>query len=131
MPMTSPDGLRWPLHSDDPDVPRDIGYLAADVQVALGKKADTSSAIMSIVSDMSLLAKTFVGTTDSNGALRVTFGVPFVSPPLVVAVPGDSPGVSGTNTPFVSANDVNGFTFNGMYPNTPIRVNYIAVGKLV
>ena len=35
MPETSPDGLRYPVDSDSPDVPRDFKNLAEDVQAAL------------------------------------------------------------------------------------------------
>lgn len=37
MPATTPDGLRYPLPGDNPNVPRDIGYLAADTQAALSR----------------------------------------------------------------------------------------------
>lgn len=35
MPATSPDNLRYPLSTDTPNVPRDLEFLATDVQAAL------------------------------------------------------------------------------------------------
>lgn len=42
MAATTPDGLRYPLPSDNPNVPRDIAYLAADTQAALAGKASAA-----------------------------------------------------------------------------------------
>lgn len=40
MPTTANRGIRYPLSTDTPDVPRDIGYLASDVDALLaGKRA--------------------------------------------------------------------------------------------
>lgn len=39
---TTPGGLRYPASSDTPNVPRDIEYLATDVETALGDKAASS-----------------------------------------------------------------------------------------
>lgn len=42
MPTTSPSNLRYPASTDTPNVPRDMGYLAADVETALATKATTA-----------------------------------------------------------------------------------------
>jgi hypothetical protein len=39
---TTPGGLRYPASSDTPNVPRDIQYLATDVETALGTKSASS-----------------------------------------------------------------------------------------
>ena len=81
MPATSGDNLRYPLLSDTPNVPRDLQYLADDVQAALNKRLGGGSAVA--VQVESLPSITVPNGTNSFQVFtgEGTLGVAFVAAP--------------------------------------------------
>jgi hypothetical protein len=61
---TTPGGLRYPAASDTPNVPRDIQYLATDVESALSSKIGSADAIPRAIFDAK--GDLLVGTGDNT-----------------------------------------------------------------
>jgi hypothetical protein len=60
---TTPGGLRYPASSDTPNVPRDIQFLAEDVESILTTKASSATTISSSIFDAK--GDLLVGTADN------------------------------------------------------------------
>ncbi len=82
MPTTSGDNLRYPLLSDTPNVPRDLQFLAEDVQAALNTAPRRGSAVSaSFTTDAAVgiagpTGGWVVPTADGSGV-----GLTFIAPP--------------------------------------------------
>jgi hypothetical protein len=63
---TTPGGLRYPAAADTPNVPRDLEYLATDVETALGAKPASADIIPRAIFDAK--GDLIVGTADNTFA---------------------------------------------------------------
>jgi len=100
---TTPGGLRYPAAADTPNVPRDLEYLATDVETALGGKPGSADIIPRAIFDAKgdIVVATGDGTftrlpvgtdgqaivADSSTATGLAYATPGVDPiPLILAL---------------------------------------------
>lgn len=142
MAATTPDGLRYPLPSDNPNIPRDIGYLAADTQVALTRlNGDVTALEVALRSNVwtpapfsvALQADSFIGNPNASGMVYIDFRYTFASPPIVLVAPGNF--AAAAAGPPVVRNDgqwaktKTGCWVGNLQPGSTVEIAWMALGQ--